>query len=121
MEVEIKREELYKMYDGSVESILEVFDAFLDSETEVLEELEIAFSNESEKLIRQQLHYHAPVFGYVGFPQVVLFLKALENKYSNPIAVAEMQRDYAEIRAVLKKVTAILAEEKEHMKTAVHA
>lgn len=109
------------MYDGSAESILEVFDAFLDSETEVLEELDIAFSNENEKLIRQQLHYHAPVFGYVGFPQVVLYLKALENKYCSRITVAEMQHDHKEILRILKQVTAILMEEKEQMKTAVHA
>ncbi len=109
------------MYDGSTESMLEVFDAFLDAENEVLQELSIAFENENENLIRQQLHYHAPVFGYVGFSQVTLFLKDLENKYKEPTTRTEMRKDYAEIINVIKQVTSLLAFEKQILKPAAHA
>jgi hypothetical protein len=117
----IRREELYRMYDGSTESILEVFDAFLETEREVLEELTIAFSNENGKLICQQLHYHAPVFGYIGFSPVTLIFKALENKYKNPVGIAEMEQDYTDLVQILQHVTSTLLLEKELMRTAVHA
>ena len=121
MDVEIKRESLYKMYDGSTESIIEVFDAFLDSEKEVVEDLDSAFSNADESTIRKQLHYHAPIFGYIGFPQVTLFIKDMENKYKNAVAPREKKLDHNELISTLKQVTSLLVIEKELMKTTAHA
>lgn len=121
MDIQIRREELQKMYDGCKESIVDVMDAFLDSESEVLNELSVAFENENENLIRQQLHYHAPVFGYVGFSQVTLFLKEMENKYKKPTAKKEMKKDYAEVVDVIRQVTSLLLVEKELLKPVAHA
>lgn len=119
MELEIKRQELHKMYDGSTESMVEVFDAFLGAQHEVIDEINIAFENENENLIRQQLHYHAPVFGYVGFSQVTLFLKELENKYKEPVTLTEMKQDHAVIINILVKVVELLISEKQIIKAKV--
>lgn len=121
MDVQIRREELQRMYDGCTDSMVEVMDAFLDSEKEVLNELSVAFENENENLIRQQLHYHAPVFGYVGFSQVTLFLKDLENKYKNPTTKNEMKKDMQAVLDVIKQVTSLLVFEKGLLKPVAHA
>jgi HPt (histidine-containing phosphotransfer) domain-containing protein len=121
MELEIKRQELHKMYDGSTESMTEVFDAFLGAQHEMMDEINIAFENENENLIRQQLHYHAPVFGYVGFSQVTLFLKTLEDKYKEPTTLTEMRQDHAAVISTLIQVTALLVKEKELIRAAAHA
>lgn len=116
MELEIQREALHKMYDGSTESMTEVFDAFLGAQTEVMDELNIAFENENESLIRQQLHYHAPVFGYIGFSNVTLFFKELENKYKEPVTLTEMRQDHAAVISIVIKVTELLVTEKQIIK-----
>lgn len=120
MELEINIPELHKMYDGCTESITEVFDAFLGAQHEMLDEINIAFENENENLIRQQLHYHAPVFGYIGFPQLTLFLKSLEDKYQQKNTLHEMRQDHAAIVNIIIKVTELLIKEKEKMRKAAH-
>lgn len=120
MQLEINIPELYKMYDGSAESVTEVFDAFLGAQHEMLDEINIAFENENENLIRQQLHYHAPVFGYIGFPQVTLFLKSLENKYQQTNTLTEMKQDHAAVINIVIEVTAQLIKEKERMRNTAH-
>lgn len=121
MELEIKRQELHKMYDGNTESMVEVFDAFLSAQHEVIDEINIAFENENETLICQQLHYHAPVFAYVGFSQVTLFLKELENKYKEPVTLTEMRQDHAAVISTVIQVVALLISEKQLLKAAVRA
>jgi HPt (histidine-containing phosphotransfer) domain-containing protein len=118
MTLEINKQELNKMYDGSVESMLEVFDAFLETHPEVIQELNIAFDNENENLIRQQLHYHAPVFGYVGFADVTQYFKQLEAKYKETVPASIMKADHAAIVDVVNKVVQLLHAEKEQLKTA---
>jgi HPt (histidine-containing phosphotransfer) domain-containing protein len=117
MKLEINKQELNKMYDGSVESMLEVFDAFLETQTEVIQELNIAFENENENLIRQQLHYHAPVFGYVGFADVTQYFKELEAKYKEKVPGIIMKADHAAIVDVVNEVVQLLRDEKEQLKS----
>lgn len=121
MELEIKREQLHNMYDGSTESMTEVFDAFLGAQHEIMDEINIAFENENENLVRQQLHYHAPVFGYIGFPQVTLYFKDLENKYKDPVTLTEMRQDHSFVISTIIQVTALLVKEKEIIKSTTHA
>jgi hypothetical protein len=110
---------LKSYYDGSSELILEVFNEFLQSYTEITDNLNTSFQNKDYTALTGYLHFHGPMFSYLGLPNIALKFKELEIAYNNTTDYDALVPQYTELmhqieqseKAVAQKKEAILAAE----------
>ena len=78
--IHISRSVLQSLYGDCTESMAEVFSQFLNSHTEIRENLVSSYNSGSVELLKKILHYHGPSFMYVGMPVVSACFKNLEEQ-----------------------------------------
>ena len=78
--IQISRPVLQSLYGDSTESMTEVFSQFLNSHSEIRENLVSSYNSGSIELLKKNLHYHGPSFMYLGIPMVSDCFKNLEEQ-----------------------------------------
>lgn len=78
--IQISRPVLQSLYGDCTESMAEVFSQFLDSHSEIRDNLVSSYNSGSIELLKKFLHYHGPSFMYLGMPVISDCFKNLEEK-----------------------------------------
>src|SRR5258705_808432 len=78
--IQINRPILQSLYGDSPESMAEVFSQFLNSHSEIRENLMSSYNSGNIELLRKSLHYHGPSFLYLGMPDISDFFSNLQEQ-----------------------------------------
>jgi hypothetical protein len=78
--IQISRPVLQSLYGDCTESMAEVFLQFLNSHSEISENLVSSYNSGNIEVLKKSLHYHGPAFMYLGMPVVSDCFKNLEEQ-----------------------------------------
>ena len=78
--IQISKPVLKSLYGDSKEGMAEVFSQFLNSHSEIRENLVSSFNSGSLESFKKFLHYHGPSFTYLGMPVISDCFKNLEEQ-----------------------------------------
>jgi hypothetical protein len=76
----IDLDELSKFYNNSTESIIEIFEVFLNDYEKIYSDFSTSFKFHDLNALKGYLHHHAPMFSYIGLPEITAAFQHLEKQ-----------------------------------------
>jgi hypothetical protein len=94
---------LQNLYGNSRESMIEIFSEFLTSYAKTKKALFSAFESGNLTSLKRVLHYHAPSFMYIGFPDVTTKFKNLALRCSQADSHYSLSKDFAALMETVEE------------------
>jgi hypothetical protein len=107
--------EVLEFYGNSKESVLEVFQEFLNSHEIICNELKESFESGEVKKFKGALHHNTPMFTYIGLSSLTNQLSALEKKCENITNVDELKDEFYENYELVMEAKSLVSLKKDEL------
>ncbi len=109
--LQINYEVLHSIYGEINEEVIDLFNCFIDSNKEIISNLQHTYEIGAVEDYRRCLHHNASPYTYVGFPEVTDTFKLMETKSKCISSISEITQEHELLVQKVIKVAIILKEE----------